>query len=259
VKHSGSGGDRREVGVVGVGRFGSYLATQLARVGYQVYDADVHVRPATYARDIVRACRCASVIYAVPIRAFEQVIVDTRDYLAPDSVVMDVCSVKLVPCAVLEQHLAGRPSIGTHPLFGRESAPVDCAGQRIALCLPDSLRHTPTGELAEARARQLFGALGLTIISCTAADHDLQVARSQFLTHFIGRGATRCGVARVALSTKSHDDLMDIIDVVCHDSTELFEDMATFNPMAVKARSDFLAALLAIDRELKQRERVENE
>ena len=109
--------------------------------------------------------------------------------------------------------------------------------------------------VATAAAERIFSALGLTIIRCTPAEHDAQVARSQFLTHFIGRGTVRSGVGRVALSTKSHDDLMDIVNVVTHDSEELFEDMAAFNPMVPAVRATFLEALHAIDEQLTRRER----
>lgn len=242
-----------EIGIIGAaGRFGSYLADQLARVGHTVHGADIRSDGAQYERAMTRACQAPTVVYAVPIRALERVVQETQERLAPNAIVLDVCSVKMVPCAILERCLPGRAVIGTHPLFGRESAPVTCAGQRAAVCLPEGLRGTPLGERASARADQLFTTLGLTIVHCTAAEHDMQIARSQFLTHFLGRGAQRCGIGRVALSTKSHDDLMDIIDIVCHDSVELFEDMAAFNPMAERVRSDFLAALTAIDQELRR-------
>jgi prephenate dehydrogenase len=249
---SGAPGD---VGIIGAGRFGSYFAAQLERVGYVVHRADVSTDAATYERDLGRACRASTVIYAVPIRSLERAVLETRDRLAPESVVLDVCSVKMIPCAILERHLPGRAVTGTHPLFGRESASETCAGQRVALCVPAGLRGTPAGAAGAARAEQLFTALGLTIVRCSPDDHDAQVARSQFLTHFIARGTTRCGIGRVALSTKTHDDLMDIVDIACHDSDELFEDMAAFNPMAARVRSEFLAALDAIGRHLESLER----
>jgi hypothetical protein len=39
---------------------------------------------------------------------------------------------------------------------------------------------------------------------------------------------------------------MDIVDVVGHDSMELFEDMAAFNPKVPEVRAAFLAALLEL-------------
>jgi prephenate dehydrogenase len=219
-------------------------------VGYRVQTADARVNPGTYATDIVSVCRSPTVIYAVPIRSFEAVVMETRTLIEPGTVVMDVCSVKVMPCDTLARCFPAVPTVGTHPLFGRESAPAQCAGQRIAICAPPPIAGSRLSGLAVGRAQEMASALGLTAVVCTPDEHDAQVARSQFLTHFIGRGAERCGIARVALSTKAHDDLMDIIDVVCHDSTELFEDMAAFNPMAAQVRREFLTALAGIDREL---------
>jgi prephenate dehydrogenase len=249
--------DSPDIGIIGAGRFGAYFADQLARVGYRVQSADT--RHASAGRDAARACASPLVIYAVPIRSLEQALLETRPLLSAEAVVMDVCSVKIVPCEILERVLPGRAIVGTHPLFGPQSAPDRCAGQRVAVCrLPAGAGQrgsSAPGEVAAAAAEQLFSRLGLTIVRCTPAEHDTQVARSQFLTHFIGRGAVRAGIGRVALSTKSHDDLMDIVDVVTHDSEELFEDMAALNPMVPAVRAAFLDALHAIDEQLTRRQR----
>jgi prephenate dehydrogenase len=158
----------------------------------------------------------------------------------------------MMPCAFLEQLLPGKATVGTHPLFGPQSAPVSCAGQRAAVCAISPA--TPRGAAAAARAERLLGHLGITVIRCTPKEHDTQIARTQFLTHFIGRGAIRAGITRMPLSTRSHDALMDIVDVVGSDSMELFEDMAAFNPMVRTVRAEFLAALRDIDRQLTARE-----
>jgi len=84
----------REVGIIGAGRFGSYFAAQLERVGYVVHSADVRTAAPTYERELRRACAAPTVIYAVPIRSLERVVCESRVLLAPDSVVLDVCSVK---------------------------------------------------------------------------------------------------------------------------------------------------------------------
>ncbi len=223
-----------DIGIIGAGRFGMYFAGQLERVGYRVQFDDTSA---------------PLVMYAVPIRSLERALLDTRDALGRDSIVMDVCSVKMIPCELLERHLPGRPVVGTHPLFGPESAPVSCAGQRAAVC------GLPGGERATVCVEEVYRRLGLNIVRCTPAEHDAQVARSQFLTHFIGRGAVRAGIERLALSTRTHEALMDIVDVVGHDSMELFEDMAAFNPMVPAVRASFLAALHDIDEHLARCER----
>jgi len=257
-------GEFGDIGIVGAGRFGTYFAGQLERVGHRVHLADALDTPPGRDRALARACASSIVIYAVPIRALERAILDTRDMLTPGALVLDVCSVKVMPCALLGRLLQGVAAVGTHPLFGPQSAPVSCAGQRVAVCPiiggnapaepAATAAGTAVGEAAAARAARLFGTLGLEIVRCTPAEHDAQVARTQFLTHFIGRGAMRAGVGRLPLSTKSHDALMDIVEVVGTDSIELFEDMAAFNPMVRGVRAEFLAALRAIDEQLAAQE-----
>jgi prephenate dehydrogenase len=235
-----------DIGLVGRGRFGTYLRAQLEAVGYQVAVADITDDPAAWQRDIATACAAPLVIYAVPIRALESALRDTRSLLNPDAVVIDVASVKVMPCQWLERHLPGVRKAGTHPLFGPQSAPVSCAGHRVALCaLPTNPGQPLDGDAADV-VRAMLRRLGVNIIEVSPADHDRQVARSQFLTHFIGRGAIAAGVGRLALSTKTHDALMDIVDVVGLDTNALFEDMAVFNPEAGVARAEFMDALRAI-------------
>jgi prephenate dehydrogenase len=212
-----------DIGIIGAGRFGTYFAAQLERVGYRVALDD----PAA-----------PLVMFAVPIRSLQRALLERRDALGPDTIVADVCSVKMIPCDLLTRLLPGRPVVGTHPLFGPDSAPVSCAGQRAAICA------LPGGERAVACVEEVYRRLGLTIVRCTPEEHDAQVARSQFLTHYIGRGAARAGIERLALSTRTHEALMDIVDVVGHDTMELFEDMAAFNPKVPEVRAAFLAALL---------------
>jgi prephenate dehydrogenase len=237
-----------DIGLIGRGRFGTYFRGQLEAVGYQVAIADIIDDAPAWRRDVATVCAAPIVIYAVPIRALESAIVDTRTFIGPDAVVIDVSSVKVMPCQWLERHLPGVRKAGTHPLFGPQSAPPpgSCAGHRVALCPLPTHRGSPPDAEAAAVVRAMLLRLGVNIIECTPADHDRQVARSQFLTHFIGRGAMAAEIGRVALSTKTHDALMDIVDVVGRDSLALFEDMAVFNPEARVARAEFMSALQSI-------------
>jgi prephenate dehydrogenase len=214
-----------DIGIIGAGRFGTYFASQLQRVGYDVALGNL---------------TAPLVFFAVPIRSLRQALIGYRDELGPETIVADVCSVKMIPCDWLTTTLPGRQIVGTHPLFGPDSAPVSSAGQRAAICA------MPGGERAVACVESVYRRLGLNIVRCTPEEHDAQVARSQFLTHFIGRGAVRAGIERLALSTRTHEALMDIVDVVGHDTWELFEDMAAFNPKVPEVRAAFLTALQAL-------------
>jgi len=128
--------------------------------------------------------------------------------------------------------------VGTHPLFGPQSAPDAIVGQRIAVC-PVRGDHAKT-------AGYLVG-LGLKVIECSPEEHDRQMAVSQALTHFIGRAVVQAGIERVELSTKTFDDLMSIVRVIAGNSNELFEDMQRLNPFAEEVRKRFMDGCKKLD------------
>jgi prephenate dehydrogenase len=122
--------------------------------------------------------------------------------------------------------------VGTHPLFGPQSAPESIAGQRVAVC-------QVRGDAS--RVIEFLSRL-LKVIPCTPEEHDRQMAVSQALTHFIGRAVIEAGVQKVELSTKTFDAMMEIVRVIGGNSNELFEDMQCLNSHAAEARDLFVDA-----------------
>ena len=247
-----------EIGIIGCGRFGAYFAAQLERIGHRVHRFDPAIPDIASDAARTKACKSPLVIFAVPIRNLEAALIETRSLLAPPTVAIDVCSVKMIPCALLARYLPHVAAVGTHPVFGPDSAAVSCAGQRLAICAVPrsghSAKNAPDDVAAAEFVRRVLSPLGVSIIACTPEEHDRQMARSQFITHFVGRGAERCKIERVTLSTRTHNAFMDIVDIVTQDTWTLFEDMAAYNPMARAARVEFLAALRAIDVQLAEQE-----
>lgn len=218
-----------KITIIGDGRFGKYLQGQIHRAtGHQalLVGEKTHLNP--------EITDCTAAIFCVPIRHFAQAWENYLPHWKPGAVLLDTCSVKTYPCEIMQKCLRDDLIItGTHPLFGPQSAPVSCAGQRTAIV---AVRGEPTF------ARTLFEPiLGTTPILCTSAAHDKAMS-TQLLNHFIGRAAAQAGIGRVELSTKTHELFMDIVDIVCGNSPELFEDMNRFNPFAEETRREFLAA-----------------
>jgi len=234
---------KNQIGIIGHGRFGAYFATQLRNAGYSVCAFDIAGGDGVLPLGELK--KCPMVIYAVPIRALRIAINETIAFLSPSAIVLDVCSVKMIPCGILNELLPGFRRCGLHPLFGPQSAPNSCVGQRMAVCWLES----PYPEVQE-----MLGALGVKVIECTPEEHDRQMAESQFLTHFIGRAAEACGIQKVPLSTKTHDDLMDIVEIITGNSVDLFHDMAVHNPMVAPARAKFLAAMIQVDAQIAAKE-----
>jgi len=54
-------------------------------------------------------------------------------------------------------------------------------------------------------------------------------------------------INRVDLSTKTFEDLMDVIDIIKNDTRALFENMQTMNPFAREVREKFIKECEAIN------------
>jgi len=131
--------------------------------------------------------------------------------------------------------------VGTHPLFGPQSAPNSIVGQRVAVC---PVRGNPN------KLVTFLSGLGLKVIQCTPEEHDRQMAVSQALCHFIGRAVVEAGISKVDLSTKTFDDLMNIVRVIGGNSIELFQDMQQLNPFAAEIRQKFMDACKKVGEDL---------
>ena len=120
------------VGVYGLGRFGSFWAAQLAsRYEVRAYSRRPHPAPAgvvQVAEDEV--LQSDVVVLCVAISAMEEVVAQIAGRVRPGTLVMDTCSIKVHPVEVMARRLADEVSIlGTHPMFGPDSARDGIAGQ----------------------------------------------------------------------------------------------------------------------------------
>ncbi|MCF7804705.1 MAG: prephenate dehydrogenase/arogenate dehydrogenase family protein [Candidatus Marinimicrobia bacterium] len=208
-------------------------------------DAETIAKSGGVLTSLEETCDCDIVIPSVPISSFEATIKKIAP-LVDGNLVLDVCSVKEYPAKVMQERLSEATGIlATHPMFGPDSANDTLAGQKIVLY---GVRIE--GALYDC-IKQYLTQLGLTVIEVTPEEHDRQIARSQVLTHFIGRGLSVYDANPVAIDTEGYKRLLKILDVVENDTSELFHDLNTYNRFAAEARAEFLQALQDIDRELR--------
>jgi prephenate dehydrogenase len=229
------------IGIIGLGNFGKLAAKHLTAAGKQVIAADV-VDRAKEAEQLgiefaalEKVLESKTIILAVPMEALEQTLNNIKEKLQPGTVVLDVCSLKMFACKAMKRILPENVEIiGTHPLFGPQSAPDSIAGMRIAL-----VNVRAKQEIFD-KVKEFCEKLELKVIVTTAEEHDKQMAVSQALTHFIGQVAKRMNLERVELSTKTFDDLMSIIEIIKNDTPALFNNMQTMNPFAAEVRDKFV-------------------
>ena len=238
------------IGIIGYGRFGELAAKYLAA------DTDVFVNSSRkelpgvddlriHLASLEEVCRQKIVIPAVPISAFKNTLERIAPLLNSNALVVDVCSVKEKPVKWMQEVLPDTVSIlATHPMFGPDSAADTLEGMKIALC------RVRIEEAVYDKIKTYLETKGLIVIDTTAEIHDRQIAVSLALTHFIGRSLSQFGAGDLEIDTEGYKRLLHILDVVEHDTWQLFGDMHRFNPYAKETRAAFMDAIAQINSDL---------
>lgn len=247
------------IGLIGYGRFGRLTVQNLAPDCPVV----VYTRNPDKGEDIAKAggrlvslkeaCAQEIVILCVPISAMQTTLKQIAALVKRDTLIADVCSVKVYPVKWMKELLPESVQIlATHPMFGPDSAAVSLAGHKIVMC---PVRIQPQRYDA---VRQWLQKKHLAIIETTPADHDQKIAVSLALTHFIGRSLAQFGALPLDIDTEGYKRLLHILGVTNNDTMQLFEDMHTYNPYAGDKREAFMRAMEMINAHLakasKQRE-----
>ena len=238
------------IGIIGFGRFGKLTA------GYLAQDFDVFVftrtdksagikKSGACKASLKTVCRQKIVILCVPISALKAVLVEIGPLLNKDSVVVDVCSVKVYPTQWMKASLPETVSIlATHPIFGPDSA-ADSLKDRKIFISPIRISKKQYQKI-----KTYLASKELVLIESTPEDHDEQIAVSLALTHYIGRTLSEFGAAPLVIDSEGYKRLLHILEVVEHDTWQLFYDMHRYNPYAQEKRAAFMQAMQNINERL---------
>jgi prephenate dehydrogenase len=234
-----------EIGIIGLGRFGRF-ASDLLKHDFRVsvFDRKKIAPPrGIHSRPLEEVASKPVLIFCVPISQIESTCNDVRPFLFPGQLVLDTCSVKVFPTGIMQRTLPRFVEIvGTHPLFGPDSASRGIRGLRIALC--------PVRCLRLAKIRAYLEKKGLQVILTTPQEHDREMAKTQALYHFLARGVAGLKISAGALSTPGPAKLFEDFKDVQNDSLELFADLQIRNKHTARIRKRLLESLTRIDREL---------
>ena len=217
-----------KVSIIGFGRFGAMLHSLLSK-GFEVdvYDKNPINNSDINEVTLENALLNETIFIAVPIRDFEDLIIQISDKISEGKTIIDVCSVKVYPKKVM---IANIPSdvdiIATHPLFG-----------------PDSLKDSGSVMTMESVRdsfdrygfwKNYFSSQNIIIEEISAEEHDMMAAKSQGLTHFVGRIIDDFGTSQTRIDTEGYKALHKLVNQTCNDSWELFEDIQNYNPYTKK-------------------------
>ncbi|MGP8263240.1 MAG: prephenate dehydrogenase/arogenate dehydrogenase family protein [Rhodoblastus sp.] len=231
------------IGLIGYGAFGRLAAAHLAPL-FPVFAFDpacaAKATPCPTVRgvtlcDAATAAACDLVILAMPVPRLSEAIAAIRAHLRPGATVLDVCSVKVLPAEIMRAELPEHVDIiGTHPMFGPQSARGGIKGLKIVIC---PIRGPGARPLA-AFLRKTFG---LDAILATPEAHDREAAMVQGLTHLIAKVLVEMEPLPSHMTTASFDLLLRAVDMVRHDAPEVFYAIERMNPYAPDVRRRFFA------------------
>ena len=241
----------RSVGIIGYGQFGAFVHRLVAQF---LPSCEVHI----YSRregngndgpftDLATAAQADVVVLCGSISEFPTQLQDVLEYVRPETVIVDVATVKEYTESVLREHAPAQPYIATHPMFGPAS--YKKSGESV-----DGFRLVVTGHtLPESQYQALQGWLrsfGLVVITMSAAEHDQYLAETLFLTHYIAQTVTEATFVRTNIDTVSFGYLMDAVESVRAD-TSLFQDVFAHNPHCAAVIERYRAAAKRVEERLR--------
>lgn len=230
--------DKPRLGLVGYGAFGRLAARHLSE-WFRILAFDPAAGEGddnAELSDLASVAACPVVVLAVPVEALAETAAAISAHLQPGAVVIDVGSVKVLPGRVLAEGLPAHVEIvGTHPLFGPQSARGGIEGLRIAVC---AVRGARAARRVAAFCRH---ALKLKVFQVTTEDHDREAAVVQGLTHLIARVLLAMEPLPTRMTTVSFDRIMQAVEMVRHDSPAVFRAIERDNPYSAEVRDRFFA------------------
>lgn len=233
------------VGLIGLGAFGRLAATHLSpHLDLVAHDPAVAELDSVACVSLAEAASRPVVILAVPVQLIAEACWQIAPHLPEGALVLDVASVKLKPMAAMRAHLpAGTRILGTHPLFGPQSAADGLGGQSIVLCPEPGVDPACIADF-------LRDDLRLDVHISDADTHDRTMASVQALTHLVSKVITDLDLPAAPYTTRSYDLLKQAADLVAGDSDELFRAIERHNPHAGELRERFFDAARALDERL---------
>lgn len=223
-----------EVGIYGLGRFGSFFSSLLSRHCSVKAFSRSPQRPAPAGVERVGEEKLLSlpvVILCVAISAMEEVLERICTHLKPGALVMDTCSVKVLPVSWMQRLLPDHVEIlATHPMFGPDSAARSVRG------LPMILWPVRLAPERFEQWKSFFCTLGLAVRTLKPEEHDREAAFTQGLTHYLGRVLADLQLRQSVIASVGYRKLLEIIEQTCNDSWQLFLDLQRYNPFTREMR-----------------------
>ncbi|WCJ19966.1 arogenate dehydrogenase [Euphorbia peplus] len=228
-----------KIGIIGFGSFAQFLAKSMIKQGHILsttsrsdYSHLCQDLGISFYRDMLSFIEAENdvVLIATSILSFEDVLREIPIHALKRRRILfvDVLSVKEHPRDILLNVLPGESDIlCTHPMFGPDSGKN---GWKDLAFVYDKVRVRE--EALCSRFLQIFQCEGCRMLEMSCEEHDRTAAKSQFLTHTIGRILSEMEIESTPMSTKGFESLVQLKDSTVKDSFDLFSGLFLHNRFA---------------------------
>lgn len=224
----------KKVSIIGFGRFGKILY-KLLKDDFEIaiYQRKINDNNPNITDRLEKVYESEIIFYAVPISEFEKVIKSHRKYFRENHLLIDVLSVKMHPAKIFGKYLKGlgTQALLTHPMFGPDSIQN---GFENKLIIIDKFK---TNNLNYDFWKNYFTGKKLNVLEMSAKEHDKIAAKSQGLTHFIGRLLEEFNFTKTPIDSLGSQKLLEIEEQTCNDTWQLFIDLQHYNPYTKQMRA----------------------
>ncbi|MFT4245557.1 MAG: prephenate dehydrogenase/arogenate dehydrogenase family protein [Micrococcaceae bacterium] len=233
-----------KIGIIGFGPFGEFTAKVLAPYGEIFVNAKEDIPEEYHPITFTELANMDIIILAIPLEAYESILKELRPLLMPETVVVDVCSVKVKSRDITLDTLKGHENIMvTHPLFGPQSAEDGVAGH-------DFIVAKAIGDNAKKYVKFCKEVLKMRVLHFSAEQHDHIMAYVHALTFFVARGLSDLHMPELPIQTPSFDMLRDLIDLDSRHTEELFLTIQKGNPYGEQVRRQLIETFEELEAEL---------
>ena len=214
------------VGIIGYGRFGKVLANILQK-GFLINVYDIKDGDSSNSVNYVTLDEVLQeqvIFIAVPIHQFEKLIKKISKPIKKNITIIDVCSVKMHTAKVMLKYLPKEIGIiSSHPMFGPDSYLINQKLKMMMHKTRDCHNQYPFWE-------KYFIDQNIKILNMSPEEHDKLAAKTQGVTHFLGRSLKKFGISKTNLDTQGYRDLLNLVEQTCNDSSQLYSDLQSYNP-----------------------------
>ncbi|KAL3524022.1 hypothetical protein ACH5RR_016856 [Cinchona calisaya] len=251
-----------KIGIIGFGPFAQFLVQTMSKQGHSIRAtsrSDCSEQCAhlgvTFIRDMDEFLQSDNevILLCTSIVSLSEVIKSMPlHYLKHPTLFAEVLSVKEYPRHVLLKALP--PEIDllcTHPMFGPESGKDGWKGLTF---MYEKVRIR--NEDICSRFLHIFASEGCKMLEMTCEEHDKLAARSQFLTHTIGRVLAEMQIEPTPIDTKGFQQLVHVKETTAKHSFDLFSGLFVHNRFARQQLKNLEIAFANIKQKLLLQERM---